>query len=754
MANGADGKVIISTKLDNSGFKKGVEGLSGSLGGLRGVLRQIGTAVGAAFAIRQLINFGRSAIELGSDIEEVQNVVDVAFGAMAYKIEAFTNTSIEQFGMSKLSAKKTASTYMAMARGMGIAEDQASDMAIAITGLTGDVASFYNIGQSLADTKLKSIFTGETETLKDLGVVMTQTNLDAYALANSFGKTTAQMSQQELVMLRYQYVMDQLSLAQGDFARTNSSWANQTRVLSERWKEFMSIIGQALITVLTPALRVLNSIVSTLISMANTFNAAITSIFGGATTQLQQTQSAAASVGAAISDSVDQQNDLTQATKKTAKVQNALGIDELNMVSQGGNSGSGNSGIAGGAAVGGDIKIIKSPVEEKASKGVELLTRAFNALYRSIIVIKNGFTNFYTAVLGPFIDRCKEVGLVILEWLVEKLEAFADWMDVHQEEVSQFITVLGTIALITGIVIGLISAFKLLGSVMTAVLSSPVAIIALIVAALTGIVIATGNGQAAIDALKNVLDGFLTFVEGIFSGNMDLAMQGLEQMFQGLLDFCLVIFSSLDQAFGVCLDWIVQKLGVSNKSILGLVDGLKQIFHGVTEFLSGVFSGDWSRAWEGLTGIFKGVVNGLISLFEGFINLIPTGLNWLIDKINTLAFDIPDWPIFGSYAGQRFGFNFPHVGTFSLPRLAEGAVIPANREFLAVLGDQKHGTNIEAPLDTIKQALSEVLASKNGEEIILNISVPLDGEIIYRNQMKIKRRRGREVVGNPAFAFK
>lgn len=751
MASRADGKVVINTQLNNSGFKKGVAGLAGSLGGLQGVLCKIGTAVGAAFAVKKLIDFGRAAIELGSNVAEVQNVVDVAFGAMAYKIEAFADTSIEQFGMSKLSAKKTASTYMAMARGMGIAEDQASDMAIAITGLTGDVASFYNINQSLADTKLKSIFTGETETLKDLGVVMTQANLDAYALANGFGKTTAQMSQQELVMLRYRYVTEQLSLAQGDFARTSSSWANQTRILSERWQEFMSIVGQALITVLTPALQVLNSIVSALISMANTFNAAVTSMFGGTSTQLQQTQSAAASVGAAISDSVDQQNDLTKATKETAKAQNTLGIDELNVVNQG--AAGGSTGGAAGTLAGGIDVIEKPPVEEKASKGVELLTRAFNALYRSIIVIKNGFTSFYTAVLGPFIDRCKEVGLVILEWLVEKLEALADWLEAHQEEVSQFITILGTLGLITAIVIGLITAFKLLGSVMTAVLSSPLAIIALIVAALTGIVIATGNGQAAIDALKNVLDGFLTFVEGIFSGNMDLAMQGLEQMFQGLLDFCLVIFSSLDQAFGACLDWIVQKLGVSNKSILGLVDGLKQIFHGVTEFLSGVFSGDWSRAWEGLTGIFKGVVNGLISLFEGFINLIPTGLNWLIDKINTLAFDIPDWPIFGSYAGQRFGFNFPHVGTFSLPRLAQGAVIPANREFLAVLGDQKHGTNIEAPADLIRQMVMEGIAAMgmtDDQDININLTIPLDGEVMYKGMIKVKRQRGRELIANPS----
>ena len=750
MASRADGKVVINTHLNNSGFKKGVAELAGSLGGLQGVLRKISTAIGATFAVKKLIDFGRAAIELGSDVAEVQNVVDVAFGDMAYKIEAFADTSIEQFGMSRLSAKKTASTYMSMARGMGIAQEQASDMAIDMTGATGNMSSYYNIRQELAATKLSSVFTGETETLKDLGIVMTQTNLDAYSLANGFGKTTAQMSQQELVMLRYRYVMDQLSLAQGDFARTSSGWANQTRILSERWKEFMSIVGQALITVLTPALRVLNSIVATLISMANTFNAAITSMFGGAATQLQQTQSAAASVGAAISDSVDQQNDLTQATKETAKAQNSLGIDELTVVNQG--AAGGSTGGAAGALAGGIDVIETPPVEEKASKGVELLTRAVDALNRSITVVKSGFKDFYTAVLGPFIERCREVGLVIAEWIVGKLEDLADWLEAHQEEVSQFITILGTIALITGIVMGLTAAFKLLGGIMTSVFSSPLTIIALVTAALLGIVVATGNGQAAISALKNVLDGFLAFVEGVFTGDMDLAMQGLEQIFQGLLDFCNIIFRSLDQGFGDALDWIVQKLGTSNAFILRLVEDLKQIFHGVIEFLAGAFLGDWSRAWEGFKDIFKGIINMMITLFEGFINLIPMGLNWLIDKINSLAFDIPDWPIFGPYAGKRFGFSFPHVGSFSLPRLAEGAVIPANREFLAVLGDQRHGTNIEAPLDTIKQALAEVMdqVGDGGGDININLTVPLDGEVIYKNQIKIKRKRGRDLIADPS----
>lgn len=181
-----DGRVIIDTSLDNKGFIKGIRSMTEQTGGLRSAVRRLGSAITAAFAVKQIVDFGKKAVEIGSNVAEVQNVVDVAFGELTYKAEEFASTAITQFGMSTLAAKKTASTYMAMAKGMGVASSEAADMAITLAGLSGDVASFFNISQELADIKLKSVFTGETETLKDLGVVMTQDNLKAYALSSGF----------------------------------------------------------------------------------------------------------------------------------------------------------------------------------------------------------------------------------------------------------------------------------------------------------------------------------------------------------------------------------------------------------------------------------------------------------------------------------------------------------------------------------------------------------------------------------------
>ena len=184
---------------------------------LRGLVKKIGFA----YLTKELISFGQSCIKLGSDLQEVQNIVDVVFSSMTSQVDKFAKSAAQNFGLSETMAKKYIGLYGSMAESFGFTESEAYKMSSALTGLAGDVASFYNITQDEAYIKLKSVFSGETETLKDLGIVMTQAALDQYALANGYGKTTDEMSEQEKVALRYKFVMDQLSNAQGDFARTS-----------------------------------------------------------------------------------------------------------------------------------------------------------------------------------------------------------------------------------------------------------------------------------------------------------------------------------------------------------------------------------------------------------------------------------------------------------------------------------------------------------------------------------------------------
>ncbi len=374
MAADSVGQIGLDLVVNKNDFDKQMKGI-------QGLAKKAGAALAAAFAVKKLIDFGAQCIELGSDLQEVQNVVDVTFPRMSKQIDDFAKNAAVQFGLSETMAKKFAGTFGAMAKAFGFGEKQAYEMATALTGLAGDVASFYNISQDEAYTKLKSVFTGETETLKDLGIVMTQSALDSYALANGYGKVTAKMSEAEKVALRYQFVQDQLTLASGDFVRTADGWANQVRILKLQFDSLKATIGQGLINVLTPVIKVINTIIGKLMSLANAFKA-FTNLISG-----KKGSGGGASVAAAGMEAVAESADNAGAAmggaggaaKKAAKdIKGATtGIDELNII-QPSDSGSGGGGGAGGGYDADEFdmgEIDTSPVDEMDAKYQALIDK-------------------------------------------------------------------------------------------------------------------------------------------------------------------------------------------------------------------------------------------------------------------------------------------------------------------------------------------------------------------------------------------
>lgn len=337
------GQIALDLVVNKNDFEK-------QMTGIRGLAKKAGAALAGAFAIKKLVDFSKSCIELGSDLSEVQNVVDVTFPHMNQQINQFAQNAAKRFGLSETMAKRFTGTFGAMAKAFGFGEKAAYDMSTTLTGLAGDVASFRNIGQDEAYTKLKSVFTGETESLKDLGIVMTQTALDAYALQNGFGKTTAKMSEMEKVALRYKFVQDKLTTAAGDFSRTSDGWANQVKILQLQFDSLKATLGQGLINVLSPVIHIINIIIGKLMSLANAFKAFTELITGkkgsGGT-------SAAVSGMEAVAEAADQAASASSGAgsvaKKAAKDMKgaATGIDELNIISTS-DSGSGGSGGAGG----------------------------------------------------------------------------------------------------------------------------------------------------------------------------------------------------------------------------------------------------------------------------------------------------------------------------------------------------------------------------------------------------------------------
>ena len=238
-----------------------------SIGSLTSMLAKLVSAAA-------ITKFTKECIQAASDLQEVANVTNVTFGQSANVVNEWAKKQAANFGLSETSAKRYIGTYGTMAKQFNFTTEQAAKMGVEMTKLTGDVASFYNLDDKASATKLKSVFTGETESLKELGVVMTEANLNNYALEKGFGKTVKDMNEHEKVLLRYSFVMDKLSHTQGDFQRTSDGWANSVRLLKLNLENLKVEIGNQLLPVAGQGLAAINkglqAISPMLISVAQT----------------------------------------------------------------------------------------------------------------------------------------------------------------------------------------------------------------------------------------------------------------------------------------------------------------------------------------------------------------------------------------------------------------------------------------------------------------------------------------------------
>lgn len=786
----ADGKVVIDTSLNNKGFTRGVNNLKGELGGLGSVVKKLGGVIVAAFSVKALVNFGKAAIELGSNVAEVQNVVDVAFGDMSYKIEDFAKTSIQSFGMSKLAAKETAANFMAMGRSMGLSAEAASNMAVAATGLTGDVASFFNISQDLAKVRLRGIWTGETEALKELGVVMTETNLKEYALAHGIEKSYDAMNQAERVTLRYQYVTDALSMASGDFIRTQDNWANQTRILSEQWKEFMSIIGQALITVLRPLVVTLNQVVAGMIDAANTINSVVTTLFGGTSTQMQQTQEDASGVGDAIEGSVDSEDDLTDSVKETNKAvkKSIAPFDDLNKI------------IGKTAATSGEIENPSIPsigggggITTTEGEKIEGLSEKLTAMLESL---RSGFQELKGWVkdfFAPFKESWDAHGATVI---TAAKNAFADIIGLLRSVGEAFmaawsggsgVTILTTIQ---GIVRGIMDlagtlaerfrlAWEANGNgqkILTLIIGNFNIVLDTIKRIIDATVewAKTLNFEPILSAFRGYLEAYqpilqvicdtlyqiwvgivLPFLSWLIETALPFVLTKLTELFDFLAEHPWIIEMLTDLVVGFIAAWALGTVIAGVAKLVGVLSPLKILLGLIAGLAIAVVS-----AWKDMSPLEKAAaVVGVLTIAIVTLAIATsalTGIGGALIAAASIAAGIALAVAAVHDANKRAsstrggsiasGYSSPYaLSTANLPHLAQGAVIPANREFLAVLGDQKSGTNIEAPLSVIEEAVGRAMNARGGNmpseiRLILSAKPGLAREFKVELDRESKRR--------------
>lgn len=357
--------------------------------GFRGLASTIGKFYATYWLVMRAVGKLGSTVDLASQLTEVQNVVDTTFGDMASKVDDFTKTSIQDFGMSELTVKQISSRFQALGTSVGITSQQVAngtavankalmsqnntlykttdsmaDMSLNLTRLAGDMASFYDVDQADVAKSLQSIFSGTIAPLRRYGLDLTQATLSEWAMKNGLDANIKSMTQAEKVLLRYNYVMANTQAAQGDFAKTANTWANSVRVLKQEFQAWGSIIGSVIINALKPFVQALSKVMLKVISFTRTVADALGAIFGwtieisGGGATVDGMEDIADGVGD-IGDSADKSNKKAQKLKKTL-----LSIDEIHALDDNSDSGSGGGSGSGGSGGGGADSGVNSSLKK------------------------------------------------------------------------------------------------------------------------------------------------------------------------------------------------------------------------------------------------------------------------------------------------------------------------------------------------------------------------------------------------------
>lgn len=764
-------------KEDIDGVGKESEETGDKLGNaLAAGFKKVGAAV-AAFAVAkvagQLSDLGKQAIELASDLEEVQNVVDVTFTTMSKEVNQFAKDAQKSAGMSETMAKRYVGMFGAMADSFGYAEEEAYEMSTTLTQLAGDVASFYNLTQDEAISKLKGVFTGESEALKELGVVMTQTALDAYALENGFSKTTAAMTEQEKVSLRYSFVLDQLSAASGDFVRTQDSWANQAKVLSLQWETLLATIGGGLINALTPALEFVNSKV---IPGLQRIAESIVSAF--APTAAEELNAAVGKLSGSVAAA---EAEFDAASKEIAETSikaqyYAKRLKELE-----------KAGLATAEA------------QQEYVSLVELLNELYPELNLKISE-QTGLLDDNSRAMLDNVDALKEQALQEAkerryndmlasrqDLIDEVAESYLDLNELRAEEQILVENLAKAQEKLSEEYLKTASAYEVENYIIPAYTEAELALQANRQAQ-QDLEQAIADANTAIDAQGAKIKGYAAEVGASTVATNNLAnssestaqalttmgtateeitatVQALREEYDAAREsardsidsqigyFDELVVESDKSADDIVENWNSQKeafdnyaanlqkaidMGLDESLVRQLSDGSTESMAILEEFVSGTDMSvdDINAAFEGVSesrdtvstvmanintdmvtkldelkgttdkawGEMADVVGAEIERMQRYINTLTGG---------TVYVDVVTRTRPGTASGSSVA-NSGNISPYSvsgaaIPYLAQGTVIPPNAPFMAVLGDQRHGTNVEAPLSTIQEAVAAVI---------------------------------------------
>lgn len=806
--------------------------------------KKVGKVVAVAVSVAAIVNFSKSCIELGSNLAEVQNVVDVTFGSMSEDINEFSKNAIRQFGLNETSAKRYSSTMGAMLKSMGLTSDAVLDMSKNLTGLAGDIASFYNLSADEAFAKIRSGISGETEPLKQLGINLSVANLEAYALSQGMTKAYSAMNQAEQATLRYNYLLSVTKDAQGDFARTSDSWANQTKILAESFNSLKASIGQGLINVFTPVIRIINIFISRLAVAAQAFQMFTEKIFGtsgspssgGLPGQIALAAAGTDNMASAMSDTADAaerangslagfdrlNNRTSGSSGKASGTDAAMGADGGMALGKAAFEAAGDSADGQVGKVNSAVKKIKKIITsltgfidtnfgktfkrivQDARTNFNRLKSTVTKVWKDIGNLKtpliNWFTDDYVPYLNGLLSFASQTlsnlviefdetfntiwdefvypvlqkfiidGLpIITQFMTEALKTLGLWENEATEIFTMLLEegispVLSSLAMIWKDCIDIISkTWKTYGK--------PV---------FEGINEAVRNTSALFKEVwdkivKPVWDSLINTINEVWSKHLKPFAANLAAF---AAEFALCATTIYNNFIAPLIMWIVDRLapkitaafdnvakflGSIIGNIIGYFDGLVTKFRGIIQFITGVFTGDWRAAWEGVKKIFSGIwdsfvdlakipLNLLIGIINNFIIGAENAINALIGALNKISVKIPSWvPELG---GKSFGVSLGKVNFSTIQYLAKGGIV--DRATLSVIGEA--GREAVVPLENNTgwmNVISDAVVSKMNITGIIGainslsnkigngniyITAEMDGDVVYRKMVKRNRQ--------------
>lgn len=841
MATKSDGKVIISTELDNSNIPAGVKEISGKLGGLKSVVKSLGTAIGAAFSVMAIVNFAKESVQAANALSDaltgLRSILDGqgrSFSDAQKFLEDYTADGLIPMTNAITAYKNLAS------RGYDDSQIKSVMQALKDASAFGRQAS-YSMGDAVqsATEGLKN----ENSILVDNAGVTKNVAKMWEEYAASIGTTANNLTQEQKIQAEVDGILAESKYQTGDAAKVAGTLNGQLSQLSVNFNNLKVAVGNALTPIVQSFLPVINTAIAALTRFANAIASVVGALFGNASKgTASAVQSVADSYGNAASNA-EELKDATTAAGKAAKAakKSLAGFDEITKLSTDSSGGSAGSAVASGGT-GATVPVVaNADVEDNISPKIQALIdkvralieplrqidftpaiEAFGRLQDAVAPITDGifaglewawnniFVPFATwaiedtipvfldllsaalSVLNSVIEALAPMAIWLLdnfllpiaEWtggvivsvinaLTDALVSLSGWIEDNQElvqamtvTVAAFVAAWGITDLLAWIINagGLINILKGVASAVNAATIAKLADKAVDVALIA--LYALDYIKAFGGMIAKIAASTAAWVANTAAKVASTAAEWAQIAATTAWNAICATATAVTTAFGAAISFLTSPIGLVMIAVTALIaviallianwDTVSQVASDVWDDIVEVWGGvcDWfdKTILTPLANGFKSMVNGVIGFINGLISGVQNGINALITAINKISFTVPDW--IPGIGGSTLGFKLQKVSYPKIPYLAKGAVLPANKPFMAVVGDQKHGTNIEAPLATIQEAVAIVMedmiqSNIAGHEATVAVlreileavlGIEIDGETISRAVDRYKQK--------------